>query len=202
VSIDSGTVAVALVRHLWPSEAPRWLGAIKITWIRAASAVAFSVCIEAGINDSSNSHSHKMLTYIAWYGAAVLCLAVVVITTVLIERQLHQQPQFGGLRLVDRLNLALSEGLALVPRLNPATPTLDVLQAARAWQDATYAMLAAERRDLAERFLDTGEPIEERETQSLSTVNPARFIMERQATVLTEIIEELEAEKGEVIDVY
>jgi hypothetical protein len=193
--INSGTVTVALVRHLWPSEAPRWLGAIKITWIRAASAVAFSVCIEAGINDSSNSHSHEMLTYIAWYGPSVLCLAVVVITTVLIERQLHQQPQFGGLRLVDRLKLALSEGQALMPRLNPATPSLDVLQAARAWQDATYAMLAAERRDFAERFLDAGEPIEERETQSSTTVNPARLIMEAQTTVLKEIIEELEADQ-------
>lgn len=94
---------------------------------------------------------------------------------------------------MDRLRPALSEGSALVQQLDPATPSVDVLQRARTWQDAVYAMLDGERRDFAERFLNAADPIEERETQSLSTVNPARLIMERQTTVLKEITECLEA---------
>jgi hypothetical protein len=106
------------------------------------------------------------------------------------------------LPLADRLKPSLSEGAALVRRLDPATPSFDVLQLARAWQDEVYTMLAGERRDLAERFLDVADLIEERETQALSTVNPARLIVERHMICVKEIIEELEAEKGEMVDVY
>jgi hypothetical protein len=99
------------------------------------------------------------------------------------------------LPLVDRLKPVLSEGLAIMQQLDPTVPSLNVLQTARAWQKATYNMLAAERQDLAERFLDAGEPIEERETKSLTTVNSARLIMEVQTTVLKEIIGQLEPEQ-------
>ena len=58
-------------------------------------------------------------------------------------------------------------------------------------------MLAAERPDLADRFLDAGEPIEVRETQSLTTVNPARLSMERQIPVLKEIIDQVEVDHRE-----
>jgi hypothetical protein len=98
-----------------------------------------------------------------------------------------------ALPLVDRLRLALSEGVALTQRLDPTTPLRDVLQTARAWQDATYKTIASERRDLAERFLDAGEPIEERETQSLATVNTAHWSVEAQTTVLKEFLDELDA---------
>jgi hypothetical protein len=93
---------------------------------------------------------------------------------------------------VDRLRPTLSEGVALVARLDPACPALDVLRPARAWQRRAYAMLAGERRDLAQRFLDAAPPVEERETQSSTTVNPARLIMEEQTAVLKEIIDQLE----------
>ena len=96
------------------------------------------------------------------------------------------------LPLVDRLKPTLSEGTALVQQLDPATPSLEVLQAARAWQKASYDMLAPERRDLAERFLDAALPIEERETRSLSTINTAHQSVTEQVACLEAIIEGLE----------
>jgi len=96
-----------------------------------------------------------------------------------------------ALSLGDRLRVALAEGSALVPRIDPIAPSLDVLQAARAWQQMTYAMLVAERRDLAKRFLDATDPIEERETKSLSMINHARCIMEEHTACLEVLIEKI-----------
>lgn len=95
------------------------------------------------------------------------------------------------LPLANRLKLKLKEGQALVPRLGGGFPDIEVLKLARAWQIEVYRMLVGQRKDLAQKFLDGADPIEEREAQSLATANPASFILEEHTTCLEGLIREV-----------
>jgi hypothetical protein len=65
---------------------PRWFGFIKLTYVRTAAAGVFTLTAAAGISLSISDHSHHTVSYIGWYGGAVLALAVIVATTVIIDR--------------------------------------------------------------------------------------------------------------------
>lgn len=67
---------------------PRWLGFIKLTYVRTAAAGVFTLTAAAGITLSISDHSHHTISYIGWYGGAVIALAVVVATTAIIDRRL------------------------------------------------------------------------------------------------------------------
>jgi hypothetical protein len=95
--------------------------------------------------------------------------------------------------LLNHLKLKLKEGQGLVLRLDHAFPDVEALKSARAWQVEVYRMLVAQRKDLAQKFLDGADPIEEREVQTLASPNPARFLLEEHTTCLAEIIEALES---------
>jgi hypothetical protein len=97
------------------------------------------------------------------------------------------------LPLLNHLKLKLKEGQGLVLRLDHAFPDVEALKSARAWQVEVYRMLVAQRKDLAQKFLDGADPIEEREVQTLASPNPARFLLEEHTTCLAEIIEALES---------
>jgi hypothetical protein len=65
---------------------PSWFGFVKITHVRNVAAGVCTLTAAAGINLSTSDHSHREISYIAWYGAAGLALLVVVATTIIIER--------------------------------------------------------------------------------------------------------------------
>jgi hypothetical protein len=66
---------------------PRWFGFIKLTYVRTATAGIFTLTAAAGITLSISDHSHHTISYVGWYGGAVIALAVVVATTVIIDRK-------------------------------------------------------------------------------------------------------------------
>lgn len=66
---------------------PSWFGFIKLTYVRAVAAGICTLTAAAGITLSISDHSHHPISYIGWYGGAVIALAVVVATTVIIDRR-------------------------------------------------------------------------------------------------------------------
>lgn len=80
-----------LWRWLWPNDAPTWHG-LKLREIRAAAGALFIFCLASGVNDSSNGHSHHMLTYVLWYGLGAALLLVVILTTTVIVRRRPTTP--------------------------------------------------------------------------------------------------------------
>jgi hypothetical protein len=128
------------------------------------------------------------------YGALGASAAIWAVATYFRWREAKHDGRLDApLPLVNRLKLKLKEGQALMVRLDPAFPDIEVLKVARAWQTEVYRMLVAHRKDLAQKFLEGSDPIEERETQTLATVNPARFLLEEHTACLAEIIEALES---------
>ena len=95
--------------------------------------------------------------------------------------------------LVDQLKLKLKRGEMLAQRLDSIVPNLMVLTLARGWHDDIYKTLSVEHPDMAQKFLDETDGVVEDPTVDLSSINPARQIVEEQVVCLQEIIDELEA---------
>jgi len=88
--VAGATVSIAIPWLLGAARqwVPRWFGFLRVAHVRTVAGAIFGLTAAAGISLSISDHSHKELTYIVWYGLAAFALVVVIVTTVVIERQL------------------------------------------------------------------------------------------------------------------
>jgi hypothetical protein len=91
VSVAVSGIAGLLGSAVWTwlrgaARAPSWFGFLKITHVRNVAAGVCTLTAAAGISLSTSDHSHREISYVAWYGAAVLAFVVVAATTIIIER--------------------------------------------------------------------------------------------------------------------
>jgi hypothetical protein len=66
---------------------PKFLGSFPLSDVRNAVAGVLGITLSAGISLSTSDHSHHMLSYLLWYGLAVLALIVVIACSIAIDRQ-------------------------------------------------------------------------------------------------------------------
>lgn len=84
----AGLLASSLLTWLTNEQrVPSWFGFIKLTYVRTIASGVFALTAAAGISLSISDHSHREVSYIAWYGAAGLALAVILATTLIIDRK-------------------------------------------------------------------------------------------------------------------
>lgn len=74
---------------------PGWLGFIRLSYVRTAGATIFGLAASAAIDLSLSNHSHHLVTYVVFYGIALLGLAVAIGATVVIDRDAFQSPWPG-----------------------------------------------------------------------------------------------------------
>lgn len=163
----------ALANRLRPT-ATRWFGWLRVTHVRTAFGVMFTVSVSEAINLSTSDNSHHASTYAVWYALAVVALVGVVATTVLIERarsssravrtspgrrraggpprRISTPATFGsgGSALAHRLVELYSEGLNLVRTVGTVMSTGASVED---WEArVTTTLMAAGRTDLCHRF--------------------------------------------------
>jgi hypothetical protein len=102
----------------------------------------------------------------------------------------------SGLPLLNRLELTLKRGQAFREQVSQGISSLfpdpALLTLARGWHDDVYKMLAAERPDLAKRWLDeTDAVIEIPGGKVLGQVNPTHQVIKDQVALLEKFIGEL-----------
>lgn len=88
-----------LVGKFWGSarpRVPRWLGSVKLTYLRSTAAGVLGISLSAGVGLSTSDHTHRMMSYFLWYGIAAIALLVVIATTVVIDRQVRQDRPAGA----------------------------------------------------------------------------------------------------------
>jgi hypothetical protein len=71
----------------WSLRVPGWLGFVRLAYIRTAGAAVFGIAAPTAIGLSVSNDPHRVATYIAWYGVAAFGLAVVIATTMIIDRR-------------------------------------------------------------------------------------------------------------------
>lgn len=71
----------------WTLRVPGWLGFIRLAYVRTAGAAVFGIAAPTAIGLSVSNDPHQIGTYIVWYGVAAFGLAVVIATTVIIDRR-------------------------------------------------------------------------------------------------------------------
>ena len=74
---------------------PGWLSFIRLSYVRTAGATVFGLAASAAIDLSLSNHSHHLVTYVIFYGVALLGLTVAIGTTVVIDRETFQSPWPG-----------------------------------------------------------------------------------------------------------
>jgi hypothetical protein len=142
----------------WNIEVPSWLGFIRLAYVRTAGATVFGLAGSAAIGLSLSNDGHRPVTYVVFYGLAVLGLAVAVITTIVIDRRdsapaahLHQPgypPVLSNAHIgvEDEVSLAYEEALemARIIRPEPLTPEgAVVLTALPDWEEKTALFLGS-----------------------------------------------------------
>ncbi|MCW2980488.1 MAG: hypothetical protein JWO14_2215 [Solirubrobacterales bacterium] len=87
----SGAISVFLPMLLggssgWRTTVSRWFGSVGLGYVRTASAAVFGITISTAIGLGVSDHTHRPVTYLVWYGLALMALAAIIATTVLIDR--------------------------------------------------------------------------------------------------------------------
>jgi len=85
LGIASALASLLVDRFLAKPRVPTWFGLIKLTYVRTAAAGVFALTAAAGISLSISDHSHHTISYVGWYGGAVVALVVAVATTLIID---------------------------------------------------------------------------------------------------------------------
>jgi hypothetical protein len=139
----AGLVVGALLATLVPrllgaarASVPRLFGVIKLTYLRTAAGAVFGLAAAAAIGLSTSDHPHERMTYVVWYGVAVLALVAVIALTILLDRRPSKRPRAA----------------ATPPTSGPWMPRLlRIQQEERAKQEREQAERTRERRKAAAR---------------------------------------------------
>jgi hypothetical protein len=101
---------------------PRWLGSVKLTYVRSAAAGVLGISLSAGIGLSTSDHTHRMVSYLLWYGMAAIALVVVIVTTVGIDRQVRKdRPSTAEASESRGMRVSPTLRLPLAPEQQPST---------------------------------------------------------------------------------
>ena len=65
----------------------RLFGFMTLKYVRGIAGGVFALTAAAGIALSISDHSHRLISYVAWYGAAGVAFVVAAVTTVIIDRR-------------------------------------------------------------------------------------------------------------------
>lgn len=106
----------------WSLRVPGWLGFIRLAYVRAAGAAVFGIAAPTAIGLSVSNDPHHDMTYIVWYGVAVLGLVAVIAATVVIDRRslsATKRPQQGPGTVSPAPAIAVSERAPDAPGAPP-----------------------------------------------------------------------------------
>jgi hypothetical protein len=88
-----GSVVGALVTYLLPKlwdalrkGAPRLRAAAKLTYLRTVGGAIFLGGGAQAVSLTYSGHSHELMTYLGWYLGAAIGLAIVILTTLVIDK--------------------------------------------------------------------------------------------------------------------
>jgi hypothetical protein len=93
----------------------RWFGLLGLANVRTSAGAVFGITAATGINLSTSDHSHRMLSYIVWYGVAALALVVVIVTTTMINGRTARRRYTPAMADDDRrqqVNVGTNYGIA------------------------------------------------------------------------------------------
>jgi hypothetical protein len=192
VGLVASTIS-ALFGHFFSDgrlRLPRFLGSFPLTEARTTAAGVLGITLSAGIDLSTSDHSHRMLSYVFWYGIAFVALVVVVVCTVRDRRR--SGPKAPGESLVAPRSASLLMSHRQEGILADA-PTSSIQALRRKAADKAIEAMRSEKEqrgwlkaEIKEELAEDSQvkPVEQAKDQLAGAIRTGRYLRDVDSPVL------------------